>query len=46
MTPFLTPANHSVAQAPSINRDNWPFSGIDRSVAAAAVVLWLALSFV
>jgi hypothetical protein len=33
-------------QAPSINTDNWPISGIDLSVAAAAVVLWLALSFV
>ncbi|MBK9445637.1 MAG: hypothetical protein IPO00_05805 [Betaproteobacteria bacterium] len=46
MTPFPTTANRAVAQAPSINMDNWPFSGIDLSVAAAAVVLWLALSFV
>lgn len=52
MTPFTAPAIRTVAHPPFptldeplFNKGNGPFSGIELSVAAAAAVLWLALSF-
>lgn len=52
MTPFRIPANSPAAHLPfpaklefSIGRSHRPDAGIGLSVAAAAVLLWLMLSF-
>jgi hypothetical protein len=47
MTPFRSSAQSRLpaTHESSINRDDRPFPGIDLSVAVAAFLLWLALSF-